>query len=40
MEPPLPQRVDEYLEYRKNTINFIKARGQRMLEAMTTYLIP
>jgi len=35
-EPPLPKSLNEYLEYRENTINFIKARGQRMLEAMST----
>lgn len=27
---PLPQTVDEYLEYRENTLNFIKARNQRI----------
>ena len=32
-EPPLPQSVEEYLEYREKSINFIKARGQRMLKA-------
>lgn len=34
IETPLPKSVYEYLEYRENTINFVKARGQRMLEAM------
>jgi hypothetical protein len=28
---PLPQNVDEYLKYRQNTLNFIKARSQRIL---------
>ena len=35
-ESPLPKSLDQYLEYRKNTINFVKARGQRMLEALKT----
>ena len=29
-ESPLPQNIDEYLEYRENTLNFIRARGQRI----------
>ena len=28
---PLPKNVDEYLEYRDNTLSFIKARNQRIL---------
>jgi len=39
-EPPLPKSLNEYLEYRENSINFVKARGQRMLEAMSTVLTP
>ena len=39
-ESSLPKSVNEYLEYRENTINFIKARGERMLEAMSTDLTP
>ncbi len=35
-EYPLPKNVAEYLEYRENTINFIKKRGQRIL-ASTAY---
>jgi hypothetical protein len=35
-EPPLPKSLNEYLTYRENSIIFIKARGQRMLEAMRT----
>ena len=35
-DPPLPQSVDEYLKYRENTISFVKARGQRMLETIST----
>ena len=35
-EPPLPQSLDEYLEYRENTIIFVKARGQRMQKALST----
>jgi hypothetical protein len=30
-ESPLPQDINDYLEYRENTIKFIIARGQRML---------
>jgi hypothetical protein len=35
-EPPLPQSLSDYLVYRDNTIIFIKNRGQRMAEAMST----
>ncbi|MCP4489343.1 MAG: hypothetical protein GY820_18840 [Gammaproteobacteria bacterium] len=31
---PLPQDVDEYLEYWQNTLNFIKARNKRMLNSI------
>jgi hypothetical protein len=31
---PLPKDAEEYLEYKKNTIRFIKARNLRMLEAV------
>jgi hypothetical protein len=34
-DPPLPQNLNDYLVYRENTITFIKARGQRMLEAVS-----
>lgn len=30
---PLPKNVDEYLEYRKNTLDFIKARNRRILSS-------
>jgi hypothetical protein len=30
-EKPMPQNSGDYLEYRQNTLNFIKARGRRML---------
>lgn len=33
-QSPLPQNINEYLEYRANTINFIRARGQRMLASV------
>ena len=36
-ESPLPLSVDEYLEYRQNTISFIKNRNNRILEAMKKY---
>jgi hypothetical protein len=29
-ESPLPSAVNEYLEYRKNTVNFVRARGRRI----------
>ena len=35
-EPPLPQSINEYLEYREKTISFVKARGKRMFKAMST----
>jgi len=31
---PLPQDIDEYLEYWQNTLNFIKARNKRMLNSV------
>jgi len=31
---PLPQDVDEYLEYRQNTLNFIAARNKRILNSV------
>lgn len=34
-ESPLPQNINEYLEYRENTINFIKNRGQRIRASVT-----
>jgi hypothetical protein len=27
---PLPSSVNEYLEYRTNTVNFVRARGRRI----------
>jgi len=36
-ERPLPQSLNEYLEYRENSISFVKARGERMLKSMSTY---
>jgi len=33
-EKPLPKNVDEYLEYRENTLSFIKARNQRILSSV------
>ena len=33
-DSPLPGSLDEYLMYKKNTIEFIKARGQRMFESI------
>jgi hypothetical protein len=33
-EAPMPKNVDDYLEYRRNTIDFIKARGKRMEAAL------
>jgi hypothetical protein len=35
---PLPRNLNEYLEYRDNTIKFIRARGQRILASVNTYL--
>jgi hypothetical protein len=37
-DPALPKDLNEYLEYRENTINFIRARGQRMDKSMRTDL--
>ncbi len=34
-DPPLPHDAEEYLEYKNNTIIFIKARNLRMLESVT-----
>ena len=34
-ESPLPQNINEYLEYRENTINFILKRGQRIRASVT-----
>jgi hypothetical protein len=39
-QSPLPQSVNEYLEYRESVINFVTARGQRMLEAIRNDLTP
>jgi len=33
-QKPLPQNIDEYLTYWQNTLNFIKARGERMLNSV------
>ncbi len=38
-ELQLTKNLNDYLEYRENIINLIQARGQRMLEAMSTDLI-
>jgi hypothetical protein len=35
---PLPANKDEYLEYKENTIDFIKARGKRMETYLLTQL--
>jgi hypothetical protein len=35
-ESPLPQDLNEYLEYRENTKRFVKARGQRMLTSVSS----
>jgi len=39
-EPPLPKSLNEYYEYRENTISFVKARRQRIVAGMSTDLIP
>lgn len=31
---PMPMNVDDYLEYRRNTLDFIEARGKRMEQAV------
>jgi hypothetical protein len=36
-EKPLPQNIEEYLEYWQNTLVFIKARGKRMLNSVGHY---
>jgi hypothetical protein len=35
-DTPLPRNKNEYLEYRENTIKFVKARAQRMLASVRT----
>jgi hypothetical protein len=38
-ENPMPQNLSDYLEYRQNTLNFIKARGQRMLNSISESIL-
>lgn len=38
-ESPFPKNVEAYLEYRENTLRFIKARGQRMLNSVSESML-